>query len=595
VKLRISIGIPVFEPSPDDCEIDKFFLYLHPHFGGGRPDYVAPWELRKVGNELFHVDDVRREEPLGFTEEAIDKRATIPYSFMPPTPAGRDGEALIAMTGITVDWNDLHSCLGNLYSVPPDGRLALSFERNELRLMCASDDISPYLHQIQKMFRNLYREGGSFYVKDFDIFGHSATYSWKKGKKANVRKEPTHWKAAGAALLAESSGLVVAPSYNGDLVDASTFNSLTERDWFEGPDDYYNLSAEDSVIRRPRARGFVKSRNWYRLVYCQGLASIMGSATSEKPSSLKDAEKIWSLLVYSSQQRPRQISDRRSVIQETFNLHISCSRIQRAGNHYLSRWKPFHITWFEILDDKHEVCKTSSWKSGPLYGNKKVLRIRETAFTFAILPHVEPSDSDEDLGFPLNYNPSTFQKEGTDFWTILLLTPSQMSETEIGRESPATYILLLIKQGLEKAADAWEEIRGHFSLILDDQYTILDPQGHDELLFDDDTFSRSRLYFWAMDSLDMFITQIKGTISEWKDFWDARQQMIRSFEEANWQRRYHLLKKKKAFFGPPAEFMPSNVHFQQVTDQISRLQDYEVQFEQFRAKTVALREGVSDH
>jgi uncharacterized protein YdiU (UPF0061 family) len=90
-----------------------------------------------------------------------------------------------------------------------------------------------------------------------------------------------------------------------------------------------------------------------------------------------------------------------------------------------------------------------------------------------------------------------------------------------------------------------------------------------------------------MDSLDMFITQIKGTISEWKDFWDARQQMIRSFEEAHWQRI-------KALSWQP-EFVPSNVHLQQVTDQISRLEDYEVQFEQFRAKTVALREGVSDH
>jgi hypothetical protein len=338
--------------------------------------------------------------------------------------------------------------------------------------MCASDDISPYLRQIQKMFRNLDREGGSFYVKDFDVFGHSATYSWKKGKKAKVRKEPIYWKAAGAALLAESSGLVVAPSFIGEIVDVPEFKSLTRRDMFEGPDEYYNLSAEDSVIRRPRVEDYVASRNWYRLIYCQGLASIMGSATSEKPSSLTDAENIWSLLVYSSQQRPRQISDRRSVIQETFNLHISCSRIQRAGNHYLSRWKPFHITWFEILDDKQEVCKTSSWKFGPLYGSKKVLRIRETAFTLAILPHSDPDDYwDEGRAFPSNYDPSTVQKAGSDFWTILLLTPSQMSETEMGWDcKPATYILLLIKQGLEKAADAWEEIRGHFSLILDDQY-----------------------------------------------------------------------------------------------------------------------------
>jgi hypothetical protein len=36
---------------------------------------------------------------------------------------------------------------------------------------------------------------------------------------------------------------------------------------------------------------------------------------------------------------------------------------------------------------------------------------------------------------------------------------------------------------------------------------------HDELLFDDDTFSRSRLYFWTMDDPEIFITPINDTIS----------------------------------------------------------------------------------
>ena len=209
------------------------------------------------------------------------------------------------------------------------------------------------------------------------------------------------------------------------------------------------------------------------------------------------------------------------------------------------------------------------------------------------LPHREPHKDSEHC-FPWNGDVSSVKRDGTDFWTILLLTPLAIPETQSLRGNPATYVLLLIKQGLQAAADAWDGIRAHFNAILDDQDTMLDPRAHDELLFDDDTFSRSRLYFWAMDSLEKFLTQIKDTISEWEDFWAARETMIRTFEQVYWERCSGPSPEGLLFRwgGTEARDTPSNLYLGEVRDQINRLRDYQVQFEAFRAKTDALRGGV---
>lgn len=136
-------GIPVFEPAPNDgrnSRDESDDLNYLPIYAGGRPDYVPPWELRKIESQLFHVDGIKREQPLSFDEEAIDEYVQVPYSFAPPTPARVNGEALIAVTGIMVDWSYLRSCLVILYSIPLNKRISLSLERNEPRLKCAAGE-----------------------------------------------------------------------------------------------------------------------------------------------------------------------------------------------------------------------------------------------------------------------------------------------------------------------------------------------------------------------------------------------------------------------------------------------------------------------
>lgn len=562
---------------------------------------------------MFHIDDIDKKHPLEIYEDEIDGLIEIPYSFTPPVRFGGQGacdyqKPLIATTGITVDWEILHNCLGSLYSVPPDGRVPLRFERNELRLMCASKDISDYLRAVLQTFKKLYQGGGAFAVTDFAMnqpcYCHypdmgpdepsdfnenmrSCTYSWKEEMNAEWIEEASYWKAAAPALQHEKRGLVVSP------VTESVSKRLEEIDMgspaeFPGQNASHSMDSEYVIVSWADGH---RGRKWYRLIHFQGLASIMGRA-SRGSNPHADAEQIWRLLLYSSPERPRLGHNRESVIREAFNTHIFCSRTQRAGNHYLLRWKPFHITWFETLNDASEdALKQSAWKYGPLYGSRDHLYIRETAFTLAILPHYdglhfEPEGSNFSSPFE---DAERVKLDGFDFWTILLLSPPRKDDLVIPMEHPALYVLLVIKEGLRQAASAWESMRDHFRMILDDQNTMMDPQKHDELLFDDDAFSRSRLYFWAVDSLELFIAQIKDTISQWEDFWVAREKMIVTFYKVTYHRMYD-----SDIGSDEWQWREYNSHLRQVEDQINRLKDYQAQFESFQAKTLALREGVSN-
>ncbi|KAL1964567.1 hypothetical protein VTN77DRAFT_6864 [Rasamsonia byssochlamydoides] len=120
--------------------------------------------------------------------------------------------------------------------------------------------------------------------------------------------------------------------------------------------------------------------------------------------------------------------------------------------------------------------------------------------------------------------------------------------------------------------------------LLDDQNPILDPEKHDALLFDDNTFSRSRKYFWVVDSLELFKTQIADTLREWKDFWDAQKQIIQLFEQVELQR---ACPEDVSLDAPTIDEC-----VRAIETQLGRLRDNRVQFEAFYTKTLALREGL---
>jgi len=80
----------------------------------------------------------------------------------------------------------------------------------------------------------------------------------------------------------------------------------------------------------------------------------------------------------------------------------------------------------------------------------------------------------------------------------------------------------MIGQGLERITARWAEFLSYFDYVLDGGDSLMKPAEHDNLLFDDGAFSRSRRYFWAIDCLSEFELSITDNITQWQLFRFAR-------------------------------------------------------------------------
>jgi hypothetical protein len=90
--------------------------------------------------------------------------------------------------------------------------------------------------------------------------------------------------------------------------------------------------------------------------------------------------------------------------------------------------------------------------------------------------------------------------------------------------------LELILQALVEATNSWDDIVDYLTRLINKRDAIFNPQEHDGLPFDDSTLSISRLYFWAIDCLDLSIPSVGATMREWEQFWEVRQGLFEAEE-----------------------------------------------------------------
>ena len=170
-----------------------------------------------------------------------------------------------------------------------------------------------------------------------------------------------------------------------------------------------------------------------------------------------------------------------------------------------------------------------------------------------------------------------FQPSLRRHWTIVLLCPSLFFDENntcfptkalsegtkqnlghtLGKLTKVGAEMNIIGQGLERISDRWQDFQVFFNYILDGGDSFMKPAEHDNLLFDDASFSRSRKYFWAIDCLSEFVTSIADNINQWELFREARveplmrihalpdldQQMFRNVEK-----QYRILINQRKYF-----------------------------------------------
>ena len=141
-------------------------------------------------------------------------------------------------------------------------------------------------------------------------------------------------------------------------------------------------------------------------------------------------------------------------------------------------------------------------------------------------------------------------------------------------------VLSLVDASLTKITGRWSELVEFLRTLLESRNSLLDPVRHDHLLFDNEDFSKSREYFWAINCLAEFEASVSANIEQWEEF-----------------RRY---------LGVPGEDMTKLNANPSSTDQTrglrellesteascTRLRRYQRFFQTKRTATLALRDGV---
>jgi len=111
-------------------------------------------------------------------------------------------------------------------------------------------------------------------------------------------------------------------------------------------------------------------------------------------------------------------------------------------------------------------------------------------------------------------------------WTILVLSPPFFDIR--GKIAPCMgsplyrAALELLVQCYGNLEYRWQALNLHLERLLDERSALMKPSDHDRLLWDDEVFTRSRRYFWAIHCLAEFHTSINDNILQWENYRAAR-------------------------------------------------------------------------
>ncbi|KAL8727709.1 MAG: hypothetical protein Q9166_005882 [cf. Caloplaca sp. 2 TL-2023] len=239
--------------------------------------------------------------------------------------------------------------------------------------------------------------------------------------------------------------------------------------------------------------------------------------------------------------------------------HLQLKRRSTTSNPYATSYQGFHTTFYDIRETKDLEVK-EVWKHGPLYDHPLGWHFRKCAYTL-YFPIPLDEDGDTDRTFEMT----------RPHWTMLVLAPGGFFDEHntsfpmrsipkgraqalghcLGRLTRAGAELNLIAQGLARISERWADFQSFFDYILDSGDSLMQPTEHDNLLFDDGSFSRSRRYFWAIDCLSDFENAITDNINQWELYKAALPLLdneLDNIQYRNAERQCRVLQNQREYF-----------------------------------------------
>ena len=160
------------------------------------------------------------------------------------------------------------------------------------------------------------------------------------------------------------------------------------------------------------------------------------------------------------------------------------------------------------------------------------------------------------------------------------VTPDEaLKKAMIENSSMQVALLILVSCAVSIAAIEWEKMVAYFDTLLGYDFfdkaesSLLSPETHDLLLFEDESFSRSRKYFWAIEALTTFIDRISEIIDAWRRY--KKHEVTPYLKSTSW-REYDQLAR----------------HMEKAESEVSKLERIQSQLEKHLERTKLSRDGV---
>ncbi|KAF7958029.1 hypothetical protein EAE96_003596 [Botrytis aclada] len=119
------------------------------------------------------------------------------------------------------------------------------------------------------------------------------------------------------------------------------------------------------------------------------------------------------------------------------------------------------------------------------------------------------------------YNVVVSAKGDKKYWTLLELRPAATfrCDPELAYQKTTNQEMLVVftsfvSKVMTEVTIAWTKIIEYFDGLISEKMAFRDPDHHDRLLVDDETFSRSKKYFWAISILKELHVSISKNIEE---------------------------------------------------------------------------------
>jgi hypothetical protein len=137
------------------------------------------------------------------------------------------------------------------------------------------------------------------------------------------------------------------------------------------------------------------------------------------------------------------------------------------------------------------------------------------------------------------------------YWTILELAPldfldwrDALDTSTIEKSDGLRSLIRYSLEALTLVVKGYERILSYFDEIIVEKDVFLDPEVHDSLLTDDESFSRSKRYFWAITTLKEINHTIMDNIQEIENLLAVRSPMDSAAESSEGKSRIDLEKEK---------------------------------------------------